>query len=267
MVDLTANLTMLYPEHAFFERFERAADAGFTAVEFFFPYGLDHARLRHEIERNGLELTLFNLPLGDWDAGERGFVAQSSRRSDFASGVHAAVESASLLSPTIVNTPSGPAVDDVESFETLVDNLRLAARSLAAIGVGLVIEPINTIDVPGAFVSTVARARTVIEEVDEPNLGIQYDLYHSIRAGEDPAAVLRANLDVIRHIQIADVPGRHQPGTGDVDFTEIFSIIDASDYAGRVSLEYHPDGPTDGSFAGIRALGLLPSAPAHTTIL
>lgn len=257
MVRLVANLTMLFSEYDVYERFDRAADAGFEAVEFFFPYELDTERVLAALERNDLALTLFNLPLGDWDAGERGFVAQAGREQEFRDGVAEAVLHVRALRPELVNTPSGPAEDTPESFARLVANVRHAAGELAAAGTRMVVEPINRHDVPGALISTVARAVQLLDEVGSENLAIQYDLYHSLRAGEDPDAVIAEHLPRIGHIQIADVPGRHQPGTGDVDFERFFGALDAGGYAGRVSLEYHPEGPTESSFGLVRSLGLL----------
>ena len=257
MVNIAANLTMLYTEHPFLERFDRAADDGFTAVEFFFPYGLPADDIQDALARNGQELVLFNLPLGDWDAGERGFVGRPDRTADFAAGLAEAVAYARVLHPARINTPSGPAPDTAESFETLVSNFSLAASTLAAEGVGLVIEPINRFDVPGALVSTVPRAVELLDRVGNDNFGIQYDLYHSVRAGEDPFQIVAEYLPRIRHIQIADVPGRHQPGTGALDFERFFAALDDGGYEGWVSLEYHPEGLTGESFGFFRSAGLL----------
>lgn len=256
MVSMAANLTMLFTEYPFFERFDRAAAAGFDSVEFFFPYGLDASMIRDALDRNGLELALFNLPLGDWDAGERGFVGQRGREAEFAAGVADAVEYASVLRPLRVNTPSGPGSDDVESFDRLVRNFSRAADALGELGVGFVVEPINRHDVPGALISTVSRAVELLDAVDSPNLGVQYDLYHSVRADEDPFDVIRQHLDRITHIQIADVPGRNQPGTGALDFRRLFTALDEGGYPGRVSLEYHPDGATEASFTLIGPSGI-----------
>lgn len=262
MVRIAANLTMLFEEYPFFERFDRAADAGFTAVEFFFPYGLDAAKIRAALDRNGLELALFNLPLGDWDAGERGFVGQEGREQEFAAGLARAVEYASELRPLRVNSPSGPGIDDAASFDRLVRNFSLAASALDEIGVGMVIEPINRTDVPGALVSTVARAVELLDAVGSPNFGVQYDLYHSVRAGEDPLRIVAEHLARITHIQIADVPGRHQPGTGALDFERFFEALDEGGYPGWVSLEYHPDGSTESSFELVTSAGLA-TPPLH----
>lgn len=257
MRGLVANLTMLFEEYDFYERFDRAADAGFRAVEFFFPYSYSTERVLRALERNDLELVLFNLPLGDWGAGERGFAAQEGREAEFLQGLDRAVAYAKALRPTLINTPSGPAPDTAESFRTLVGNVSAAAEALSEVGVGMVVEPINRNDVPDALISTVESAVPLLEAVGSDNLGIQYDLYHSVRTGEDPFAVLETHLPLIRHIQIADVPGRHQPGTGEIDFERFFAALAEGGYPGWVSLEYHPAGSTESSLEAIRSTGLL----------
>lgn len=257
MVRLAANLTMLFREHPFLERFDRAADAGFTGVEFFFPYSHDASDIAEALSRNGLDLVLYNFPVGDYDAGERGIAAMPERRDEFRAGVAAAVEYGTALHPLNINTPSGPAPDDPSHWDELVDNMRYAAEQLQQIGVGAVIEPINRGDVAGALVSTTARATTLVTQVAHANLGIQYDLYHSLQSGEDPFVELDAHLPHIHHIQIADVPGRHQPGTGAQDFDRLIRTLDNSGYEGWMSLEYHPHGPTADSFQFFQERGLL----------
>ena len=257
MTRIAANLTMMFREHPFLERFDRAAEAGFTGVEFFFPYAHDHDAIADAVERNGLELVLFNLPVGDYDAGERGVVAQEGREAEFAMAVEQGVASASRLHPYRVNTPSGPAPDEPASYDRLRRNLGLAADRLEDVGTALVVEPICRLDVPGALISSTAAAARLLEEVGRPSAGIQYDVYHSVRAGEDVFEMLYAYLPVIRHIQISEVPGRHQPGTGAVDFDRFFEVMGASDYPGWVSLEYHPEGTTLDSLDWFRERGLL----------
>ena len=254
---IAANLTMLFREYDFFERFDRAAEAGFTGVEFFFPYAHDPERIADALERNGLQLVLFNLPVGDWDAGERGYVAQTGREAEFRADLARAVAAIERLHPLRVNTPSGPAPRTDASRATLVANLTAAAAAVNAAGAGLVVEPINRDDVPGAYVHTVAEGVEVLDEVGSAGAGIQYDVYHSLRAGEDPFAVLDAFAERIHHIQISDVPGRHEPGTGAFDFDRFFERLEASGYDGWVSLEYHPLDSTADSFRYFRERGLL----------
>ena len=248
---------MLFREYSFLDRFDRAAEAGFEGVEFFFPYGHDPADISAAISRNNLTLVLFNLPVGDFDSGERGFVAVPERAEEFRSGVSDGVRYGKSLSPQKINTPSGPAPDSAASLDVLVENIDFATVELEQIGVGMVIEPINQSDVPGALISTTPRAAELVERVGRPNLGIQYDVYHSAMAGEDPVQMLGDHLDLIHHIQVGDVPGRHQPGTGALDFDRIVATVDKHDYDGWVSLEYHPEGATEDSFDYFRDRGLL----------
>jgi hydroxypyruvate isomerase len=255
---IAANLTMLFREHPFLERFDRAAEAGFTGVEFFFPYRHDHDAIAQALGRNGLELVLFNLPVGDYEAGERGYVAQTGREAEFAGDLARGVASAERLKPYRVNTPSGPAPETDEARATLIANLRSAATALEAASTALVVEPISRTEVPGAYLGTTTATAELLAELDRPSAGIQYDVFHSVRAGEDVVEQLDAHLaSVIRHIQISDVPGRHEPGSGAVDFDRFFQVVGDSDYAGWVSLEYHPAVETVTSLQWFRDRGLL----------
>jgi len=259
MPKLAANLTMLFTEYPLLERFERAAAAGFTGVEILFPYAEPAQTVRAALDRNDLFLVLFNLPAGDWAAGDRGIAAQPSRGEEFAEGLKQAVSYAEALRPSRVNCLAGKRGPEPDAFDTLVANVRLAAEALDQVDVELVVEPVNPFDIEGFALPTTSAALDLIAQVDHPNLGLQYDIYHALRMGEDPVAYIRDNGSSIRHIQIADVPGRHQPGTGEVDFATLFQTIDDSGYEGLVSLEYIPDGPTESGFGLLRELGLLPS--------
>lgn len=257
MLRFAANLTMLYTEYPFYERFDRAAEAGFEAVEFFFPYGLESADIQQALDRNQQQLVLFNMPLGDWDAGDRGFAAQPARREEFRRAIDQAVSYGQQLKPPRINCPSGPAAGQGDPLPTLRENFALAASALKAHDIQLVLEPINHGDVPGAVISGVEQAVRLFDQIGSDNLAVQYDLWHSLRAGEDPYRVLPTFIDRIAHIQIADVPGRHQPGSGEVDFERLFTLLDNLNYAGWVSLEFHPQGATDASFTHLRQLGVL----------
>jgi hydroxypyruvate isomerase len=258
MPKLAANLTMLFTEYPFLERFDRAAASGFRGVEFLFPYEEDPAVLRRDaLERNGLDLVLFNLPSGNWAEGDRGLAADPARKEEFERGVDRAVEYAAALRPPRINCLAGKTADVEASRENLVANVRLAADAMRATGTTLLVEPVNTHDVPGFALPTTQSALDLLAAVERDNVGLQYDVYHAIRMDEDPFAFLRENGATVDHIQIADVPGRHQPGTGDVDFEQLFSIIDESGYDGWVSLEYIPDGPTEEGFGLLRSLGVL----------
>ncbi len=257
MPKLAANLTMLFTEYPFLERFDRAAAAGFRGVEFLFPYEEDPAVLGDTLQRNNLDLVLFNLPSGDWAAGDRGLAADPSRKQEFERGVDRAVEYAAVLRPPRINCLAGKTPDANASRDNLIANVRLAADALRATGTTLVVEPVNTHDVPGFALPTTQSALYLLASVERDNVGLQFDVYHAMRMGEDPLAFLRENGKTINHIQIADVPGRHQPGTGEIDFENLFSIIDNSGYHGWVSLEYIPEGPTEEGFGLLRQLGLL----------
>ncbi len=263
MPRIAANLTMLFTEYPFLERFDRAAAAGFTAVEFLFPYEHDVAEIERAIERNGLSLVLFNLPAGDWAGGERGIACQPAKQEDFRAGVEQAVAVGRRLKVPQINCLAGkrdPATSPERTRAILIDNLRFAASRLQDAGITLLVEPVNTHDIPDFAIPTAADALDLIDTVDHPNVRLQLDIYHALRMGEDPIQLVGDHRDRIAHLQVADVPGRHQPGTGEVDFGALFREIDAAGYDGWVSLEYNPEGPTEDGFGLVRELGLLPAA-------
>lgn len=257
MPKLAANLTMLFTEYPLLERFERAAKAGFRGVEFLFPYVEQPATVLDALNRNQLELVLFNLPAGDWAGGDRGIAAQPARRSEFATGLKLAVDYAAVLRPPRINCLAGMLGSEPNSRDVLADNVELAAEALDQIGVQLTIEPVNSFDVPEFALPTTQSVLDLIDSIDSQNVGLQYDIYHAIRMSEDPFAHIEQHGGEITHIQIADVPGRHQPGSGEIDFGHLFQAIDDSGYSGWVSLEYIPEGPTEEGFDLIRELGLL----------
>jgi hydroxypyruvate isomerase len=245
MPRFAANLGYLFPEHDFFDRFAAAREAGFHAVEFAAPYPHAAREIAARLRDNGLECILFNLPMGP--PGAFGIGCRPERVAEFHAGVERALEYAAALGTRRINCISGTTAegDDRELCEhTLVANLRHAAARLADTGIELVIEPINRHDVPGFFVPTAARAAKVIEAVGAPNLGLQCDLYHAAMMGDDPSSILSAHRGIIRHIQFADVPGRHEPGTGTLDFAQLFATIDRLGYSGWVSAEYRPSKAT-----------------------
>lgn len=258
MPRLAANLTMLFTEVPFLDRFGKAADAGFTCVEFQFPYEFDPAEIGERLARHNLHLVLFNLPAGDWAAGDRGIAANAARQDEFRQGVSTAIEYARILHPERINLLAGVSTESAENDLALLQNIRYAAEELADHRFDMTIEPVNTADVPGFAVPTARAALDIIDELEQSNLSLQLDVYHAIRMGEDPIAIIRERTAQVGHIQIADVPGRHQPGTGDVDFATLFREIDASGYEGWVALEYNPEGPTEDGFGLLREMGLLP---------
>jgi hydroxypyruvate isomerase len=258
MPKLAANLTMLFTEVPFLDRFEAAARAGFTAVEFQFPYEWPAMEIADRLSRNGLHLVLFNLPAGDWAAGDRGIAADPGRRDEFRAGVARAIEYAQVLRPERINLLAGIAAESAESDLAVLQNVRFAADELGNYSLDMTIEPVNSIDVPDFAIPTSRAALDLIDEMEMSNLSLQLDIYHAIRMNEDPFAIVRERAGEIGHIQIADVPGRHQPGTGEVDFARLFHEIDASGYDGWVALEYIPEGPTAEGFGLLRELGVLP---------
>lgn len=257
MPRIAANLTLLFAEYPFLERFDRAAAAGFTAVEVQLPYGEDPHQIADRLKANNLQMVLFNLPAGDWAAGDRGIAADYDRQDEFRKGVGQAIEYAAILRPERINCLAGKADDSEKSDLALLQNVRYAAEELADNGLNMTLEPVNTKDVPGFALPTTRSAIELIAELEYTNLGLQLDVYHSLMMNEDPIEIIQDLGNEIAHIQIADVPGRHHPGSGDIDFEQLFSTIDSSGYNGWVALEYIPDGPTEDGFALMRTMGLL----------
>ena len=254
-----ANLTMLFTELPFLDRFEAAATAGFKGVEFLFPYDLDAGQLKGLLETHGLIQVLHNLPAGDWAGGERGIATLPGREAEFREGVGKAIHYAKTLGCTQLNCLVGipPKDADRASIEArMTENLRYAAGQLGDAGIALLIEPVNTRDIPGFHLNRTAQARAIIEDGKLANTFIQYDIYHMQIMEGDLARTIAANLDLIRHIQLADNPGRNEPGTGEINFPFLFKHLDRLGYAGWIGLEYKPAGrTTDG-------LGWLPSPAA-----
>jgi hydroxypyruvate isomerase len=247
MPKFAANLTMLFTELPFMERFEAAAKAGFKAVEYLFPYAFDKKELAAALRANGLEQVLHNLPAGNWDIGERGIACHPDRVSEFREGVGRAIDYATALGCPQVNClagklPVGAALQD--AHPTLVANLRLAARELEAAGLRLVIEPINSFDIPGFFLTRTDQALALIDEVGSSNLKLQYDIYHAQRMEGELGNTLSKNIERIGHIQLADNPGRGEPGTGEINYPWLFKHIDAIGYNGWIGCEYKPRGTT-----------------------
>lgn len=243
MPRFAANLGFLFPEVPLAERFGAAAAAGFGAVEFAQPYELEAHEIAELLEANGLEMILFNLPMGDKAAGDFGIACLPGREDEFREGVARAIAYAGVLGNERVNCIAGkaPAGTDAAALRaTLVANLRYAAREMGRAGLTLVLEPINTVDVPGFVVARPAEGAALLAETGAPNAGLQYDIYHAAMMGEDPVEGLARFAPVIRHVQFADAPGRHEPGTGRVDIAACFARLDALGYAGWTAAEYRP---------------------------
>jgi hydroxypyruvate isomerase len=248
MPRFAANLTMLFNEVPFLERFERAARAGFEAVEFLFPYAFPAAEIKARLDANGLKLVLHNLPAGDWDAGERGIACHPDRVAEFRAGVAKAIEYATALGVPQLNCLAGKApegVDDAVLRATFVANLKFAAAELNKAGLRLLIEPINTFDIPGFWLNRTAKALTILDEVGADNAFLQYDIYHAQRMEGEIAATLEKHLARIAHIQLADNPGRHEPGTGELNWAFLFAHLDRIGYRGWIGCEYKPATTTE----------------------
>lgn len=259
MPNLAANLTMMFNETAFIDRFEAAARAGFKGVEFLFPYAWPAAALAERLASHGLEQVLFNLPPGDWDAGERGIAALAGRGGEFQDTVGTALEYAEALGCTRLHAMAGLAPTGAERAameETYIENLRFAAGACAGRGVSLLIEPINSRDMPGYFLNYSAQARRVIEEVASDNLFLQYDIYHAQIMEGDLAATIDKNLSIIRHFQIAGVPGRHEPDVGEINYPFLLDLIDERRYGGWIGCEYRPRAGTEEGLAWARPYGI-----------
>ncbi|MCE3602903.1 hydroxypyruvate isomerase [Massilia sp. P8910] len=247
MPNFCANLSMMFTEAAFLDRFGAARANGFDGVEFLFPYAFEADQIAERLARHDLQLVLHNLPAGDWDAGERGLACDPRRIGQFQDSVALALDYAVALGVGRLHCLAGKLPPDVApalAHDTYVANLRFAAARLAAHGIDLLIEPINTVDMPGYFLTGSAQAAAVIAECGATNLFMQYDIYHMQRMEGELANTLRARLPLIRHIQAADNPGRHEPGTGEINYRYLFALLDELGYGGWVGCEYHPRGDT-----------------------
>lgn len=253
MPKFAANLSFLFTDVPFPERFKRAAAAGFKGVEYLFPYDYPAAEIARCLRDNDLEQVLFNLPPGNWAAGERGLACLPQRQGDFAESVEQALNYAMVLdcprlhcmaglSPRGTSCGAPPAGVDVAELEAIyVANLRYAADRLAMIGATVMIEPINSrIDMPGYWLDSIDQSFRLLNVVDRSNVKVQFDIYHAQVMAGDLARTLAANIECIGHIQIADNPGRHEPGTGEINYPFLFDLLDQLGYDGWVGCEYKP---------------------------
>ncbi|RFA27307.1 hydroxypyruvate isomerase [Alkalilimnicola ehrlichii] len=258
MPHLIANLSLLFTEHPFLERFAAARRAGFDTVEVQFPYEFPLDDVRHALADSGLRLHLINLPAGDWAAGDRGIAADPNRIEAFHQGVALALLYAEALGVRHLNCLAGRQVTTPSrkvQWQTLLANLRHAATELATIDATLLVEPINRRDIPDFFLGTSQEALQLIAEAEVDNLRLQYDIYHMQRSEGELAETLRRALPRLGHIQLADNPGRHQPGTGEINFRFLLTELDRMGYRGSVSLEYNPLGDTESSLSWIAEHG------------
>lgn len=254
----SANLNFLFADHPFLERFEAARRAGFLFVEYMFPYGHDPATLAHLLKGNGLRQVLFNLPAGDWEAGDRGLATDPGRVEEFRRGVEMGLDYAQALHVDRINCLVGKRIQGVpeeEQWGLLVENLRYAARRLGEKRLTLLVEPLNNFDVPGFFLCRSGDGLRLLREVGAENLMIQFDVYHMQRMEGNLTETLRANLQALGHVQIADVPGRHQPGTGEINYPFLLRELDRLGYPFYVGLEYIPEPDTLTSLAWLGQMG------------
>jgi hydroxypyruvate isomerase len=255
MYRFAANLSMMFQEHAFLDRFAAAKQAGFQAVEFLFPYAFPAHEIVKRLEENQLELALFNLPPGDWDAGERGLSIYPERRGEYQATVGMALQYAQLLKVKQLHVMAGTirSGEDLAAMRrTYIDNLRKTAQSAGEQGIRILIEPLNPRDMPGYFLRTCSQAAQIIAEVDEPNLKLQFDMYHVQITEGDVTTRLKEYMPLIGHVQIAGVPGRHEPDHGEVHYPWLLKTLNDLGYEGYIGCEYRPAGQTEAGLEWMR---------------
>jgi len=248
MPKFAANLTMLFTEVEFMERFERAHNSGFTAVEYLFPYAFAAQDLAQKLQEYGLTQALFNMPPGDWDKGERGFAAIPGREQEFEKSVETALTYARALNCKKVHAMSG-IIDKrftrEEHVNTFIKNIRFAADAFAKHNITLLIEPLNNRDVPNYFIAHQREAAQLIKQVNRANVKLQLDLYHAQIMDGDLTYLIQDLADVTGHIQIASVPNRHEPSEGEINYPHLFNVLDESGYNGWIGCEYNPKNQTE----------------------
>ncbi len=257
MVQFAANLSMMFNEVDFLDRFAAAAQAGFTGVEYLFPYDFTAEEIVSRLKDNGLKQVLFNTPAGDWDAGERGLACNPERIDEFREGVAKAIDYARAMECGQLHCMAGLAPEGIDAGElrrTYVENLRYASAEIGKAGIKCLIEMINTRDIPGFYLNTSAQAEEILAEVGSDNLYIQYDIYHMQIMEGDLAPTMERLLPKIAHMQLADTPGRNEPGTGEINYAFLFTHIDAIGYKGWIGCEYKPAKTTQEGLGWMKAL-------------
>lgn len=257
MPKFAANLSFFYLGIPFAERFAAAAKAGFMAVEFLFPFELEIPVFQKIIEDNNLQVVLFDAPAGDWAKGERGLGVVRGRDDEFTQSIGKAVKYANVVELKQINVLAGINYEDDEKINTarLIERLRYAADEFKKHDINLLLEHINPYDMPGYFVSTPNKAIEVIDQVKRDNVLLQYDFYHAQRMGGDIINFMKKHFDRIAHVQVADSPNRHQPGTGELNYKFILDELDKLGYKGWVGLEYKPTSDANGSLGWIKDMG------------
>ncbi|HJP28832.1 MAG TPA: 2-oxo-tetronate isomerase [Dehalococcoidia bacterium] len=247
MTRLAANLSLMFTEVEFLDRFEAAAKAGFKGVEYLFPYDFPAEQIKEKLDENGLTQVLFDFPAGDWNAGDRGCASFPDRVGEFQDGVGTAVEYAKVLGCDRLTVLAGKAtlgVSAITMHETLIENLKFASRAVAGTDATILLEAINTIDISGYSVFRTNQSRAAVEAAGADNVKVQYDIYHMQIMEGDITRAIDVNLDVIGHFQLADNPGRHEPGTGEINYDFLLPYIDSKGYDGWIGCEYVPAGDT-----------------------
>ncbi len=265
MPKFCANLGFLFTEQPFLDRFAASAKAGFKAVEFSQPYDWSAVQIAEILDKNGLEMVLFNLPAGDWDAGERGIACHPDRISEFQDGVGIAIEYADLLGNSLINCLAGlnpPAVLHDVAWETLVGNLRFAGSEMQKAGLKLLVEPINTFDMPGFFLNTSTDAIRAIDAAGDTAIKLQYDIYHMQRMEGEVSATIERLFPRIGHIQCAGVPGRTEPDRGELNYSHLFGLIDHLGYEGWVGAEYKPATTTEQGLGWLKSFETSAASPS-----
>lgn len=249
---LSINLSTIFTEVPFLERFQKAKEFGFHYVECQFPYEEEPEKLLEALQRNELSLELMNLPPGDWENGDRGLAVDPNRVEEFRASLEKGLTYATALGVNKIHCMAGLTPQNLErehAHKTYIENIRYAGEELAKFGKMLLIEPINPFDMPRYFLSSLHEAAGILKEIDLPNVKLQYDFYHMQRIHGNLIANFHKFFDRIGHVQLADVPGRHEPGTGEIHYENIFKALKEARYEGLVGLEYTPKGSSEESFA------------------
>ncbi|MEV8182988.1 2-oxo-tetronate isomerase [Specibacter sp. NPDC078692] len=248
MPQFAANLSMMFTELPFLERFKAASEAGFQAVEYLFPYDYGKTEIATRLNANGLAQALFNAHAGDWTNGERGLASLAGREQEFRDSIVQALDYAQILGCPKVHIMAGITENTSDTQDLYVDNLQHAADQAAALGIEVLIEPINARDMPGYFLGSVTQAIDLLKRIDRPNARLQFDYYHAQITSGDVTMLMRETIDYIGHVQIASVPERHEPDAGELNYLYVLEALDAAGYDGWVGCEYHP---AAGTVAGL----------------
>lgn len=257
MLRFAANLSMMYTEHDFLDRFAAAAKDGFPGVEFLFPYDYQPEEIKSRLDANGLTQALFNAPPGDWAAGERGIASLPGREDEFKRSIDTALKYASVIGNKTLHVMAGlikPEQDRAKHRAVYLDNLSYAAHQAESADITVVIEPINTRNIPGFFLNRQDDAQAICAEVGAPNLKVQFDIYHCQIVEGDVAVKLKRDMPGIGHIQVAGVPERHEPDVGELNYPYLMKLVDTLGYDGWIGCEYNPAGNTSAGLGWLRAL-------------